>query len=289
MSQFDSQYYQEKYRQLIEGGYCILENILDSEFIAELREVSGKLVAAMTAEEAREQRSTGSLIPVTKDPLLTELITLPQALHAMEAMGFRDIKFSSGYVISKPPKSPRLFWHFDWGAWAHPRSYEKVPPQMFLMYYLVATSRENGCLRVIPGSHLNDHPLHDLLTQAHSAELSEARDLQRPEFQDRPDEVDVTVRVGDLVIGDARILHASHANTSDERRTVITLWYHPNFYDLPEPLQGYVANLVANPPDDWPQESKDLLTSIQAYYDGGAEPVRFSRERMKVEDFRKSQ
>ena len=33
------------------------------------------------------------------------------------------------------------------------------------------------------------------------------------------------VRAGDLIIGDARMLHAAHANTSDARRTVITLWF----------------------------------------------------------------
>jgi ectoine hydroxylase-related dioxygenase (phytanoyl-CoA dioxygenase family) len=37
--------------------------------------------------------------------------------------------------------------------------------------------------------------------------------------------VDVEVKAGDLVLGDARLLHAAHANNSDRRRTLITMWW----------------------------------------------------------------
>ena len=104
-----------------------------------------------------------------------------------------------------------------------------VPPQVFLMYYLTDTSRENGCLRVIPGSHTRHNPLHDVLAEPHSEVLGRAESLDRAEFGRRPDEVDVPVRAGELVIGDARLLHASHPNGSDRHRTVLTLWYQPDY------------------------------------------------------------
>ena len=37
--------------------------------------------------------------------------------------------------------------------------------------------------------------------------------------------VDVCVQPGDVILGDARLLHAAHPNHSAERRTGITLWY----------------------------------------------------------------
>ena len=68
-------------------------------------------------------------------------------------------KFWSGFVISKPPHSPPLYWHHDGVLWEHPISYTNQPQQYFLMYYLVDTNVHNGCLRLIPGSHLKRQPL----------------------------------------------------------------------------------------------------------------------------------
>ena len=161
----------------------------------------------------------------------------------MEALGFLRPKWSSGYVISKPPQSPPLFWHQDWWGWNDPCSYTALPQQLFLMYYLVDTTPSNGCLRVIKGSHLNRHPLHDILPSAHGEALQRVDDTDHPAYQHFPDEVDIPVKAGDLVIGDSRLLHASHGNQSDERRTVITLWYHPFFALLPVGMQAHIGRL----------------------------------------------
>ena len=140
------------------------------------------------------------------------------------------------------------------------------------MYYLTDTSRENGCLRVVPGSHTRHNSLHDVLREPHSAQLSQARDMSLPEFSDRPDEVDVPVRAGDLLVGDARLLHAAHANETDERRTLITLWYQPDLRAMPEPIQAQVAAKVHRAPDAWPQEAREKYTAMLATYDGPALP-----------------
>jgi len=276
---------QERREQLIEEGYCIVPDVLSADFVQELRDATDHLIAGMTAEDKRVQRSTGSMIPVVKDPRLARLIAHPNALRALNAMGFDDVRFQSGYIISKPPKSPRLFWHFDWGFWNHPMSYDKFPAQIFLMYYLTDTTRENGCLRVIPRSHLEENPLHTELAHAHTAQLTEAKDLNRVEFKLRPDEVDVKVKAGDLVVGDSRLLHASHSNESDHRRTVITLWFHPNFSDLPEGMRAAFVKRCDPLPAEWPAESRRLYESVLIHYDGTAAPTEFSRGRVGKEEF----
>ena len=224
------------------------------------------------------------MISVSGDHRLTELIAHPGALKTLDAMGLDDVKFQSGYIISKPSQGPRLFWHYDWGLWNHAISYEAVPAQLFLMYYLSDTTRENGCLRVIPRSHIQENPLHTELLAAHTETLTEARDLNRVEFQLRPDEVDVKVKAGDLVIGDSRILHAAHANESPARRTVVTLWFHPNFSDLPEEMRAAFVKRCDPLPPDWPAESRRLYESLTIGYDGSAAPCEFSRSwRSKAE------
>ena len=232
----------EKYDQLIADGYCVIENVLKEEMLTQLRTVTDELLDAQTEAQRAAHRSSGSMISVYMHPLFTELVVYPRALQALEALGFLRPKWSSGYVISKPAESPPLFWHQDWWGWNDPCSYTPLPQQLFLMYYLVDTTSYNGCLRVIKGSHLNRHPLHDL-PNAHGEALQRVEDPEHPAFQHMPGEVDLPVKAGDLVIGDSRLLHASHGNQSDERRTVITLWYHPFFALLPAEMQAHIGRL----------------------------------------------
>ena len=154
------------------------------------------------------------------------------------------------------------------------------------MLYLVETTPENGCLRVLPRSHAQENSLHAILRQPHSQELSRANDISAVEYQTRPDAVDVCVRPGDLVIGDSRLIHGSHANDSDTRRTVITLWFHPNFEEYPDPIRGYVASLQnRRGVEDWPAELQQRLAVLDPVYDGAEPPLKVSRERLSREEY----
>ena len=262
----------DKRDHLLRDGFCRFENVLPSDMLARLRDASDRMLDALPKEQAEKLRAQGSLLPTTGDPIFAELIAWPAALDALASLGFPRPTFSDGYVISKPGGSPRLFWHYDWFAWQDPCSFGPDPPQLFAMYYLTDTSPENGCLRVVPGSHVRHNPLHDQLREPHSAILSQARDLSLPEFSTRPDEVDVPVQAGDLLLGDARLLHAAHANETDERRTLITLWYQPDLRALPERTQAQMAAKVQRTPADWPPEAQERYGAMLATYEGVAEP-----------------
>merc|ERR1711972_1164772 len=98
-------------------------------------------------------------------------------------MGLPAQRWLSGFLISKPPKSPSLGWHQDGWYWDEAVAYASSPMQIFVMFYLTDTSTENGCLRVLPGTHLRPHPLHAQLGRAHSSEVrSDTR-----EWQDAPE------------------------------------------------------------------------------------------------------
>ena len=120
----DMDYYQEKKRQHLEDGFCVIENVLPPELLQEMRELTDRLIDAVPEADNEKQRSTGSMIPIGRNPAFAKLATLLPALDAYRQMGFDDVRFTSGYVISKPPHSPPLFWHFDWMGWTHPRSYD---------------------------------------------------------------------------------------------------------------------------------------------------------------------
>jgi len=262
----------EKREQLLRGGFCRFERVLSPDILGRLRAATERMLDDVPPEQAERTRAQGSLLPTTGDPIFAELVTYRPALDALAALGFPHPTFTDGYVISKPGHSPRLFWHYDWFAWEDPYSYGPVPPQVFAMYYLSDTTPENGCLRVIPGSHTRHNPLHDLLAEPHSERLSRARDLSLPEFSTRPDEADVPVRAGDLLVGDARLLHAAHANETDERRTLITLWYQPRFDAMPERIQAQMAAKIQHAPEWWPAEARERYSALLPRYDSDAAP-----------------
>ena len=57
-------------------------------------------------------------------------------------------------------------------------------------------------------------------------------DLIDPAGTETAAAVDVCVQPGDVVLGDARLLHAAHPNCSAERRTGITLWYIAGWWEV---------------------------------------------------------
>ena len=265
----------ERYDQLIADGYCVVEDVLKEEMLNRLRSVTDELLDAQTEDQHAAYRSAGSMISVYMHPLFAELVVYPRTLQALGALGFLRPKWSSGYVISKPPQSPPLFWHQDWWGWNDPCSYTALPQQLFLMYYLVDTTPYNGCLRVIKGSHLNRHPLHDILPDAHGEALQRVDDADHPAYQHFPGEIDIPVKAGDLVIGDSRLLHASHGNQSDERRTVITLWYHPFFALLPTKMQAHIGRLRQSLA--WSDAEWERIADLAPVCKGDIEPLKWNR------------
>jgi ectoine hydroxylase-related dioxygenase (phytanoyl-CoA dioxygenase family) len=145
------------------------------------------------------------------------------------------------------------------------------------MYYLTDTQPVNGCLRVIPGTHRKRVPLHDELPAAHTEETYRAPE-QSAIFAIRPDEVDVPVKAGDLLIGDARLLHAAHANQTDHHRSLLTLWYFPDFEALPDPIKAAAVRLKPSPPPGWGEtEAGRLLAPFIPEYTGTSEPAEWNR------------
>ena len=102
-------------------------------------------------------------------------------------------------------------------------SADPMPIMMFGMIYLVDTSPENGCLRVIPGSHRKEGKVWDVLRGNNHLSEDAKSDLGSEIFS--APGVDVPMKAGDLLLGASRLLHGTHKNASDHRRTCITLWY----------------------------------------------------------------
>ena len=160
--------------------------------------------------------------------------------------------------------------------WGDPRAYSERPPMIFLMYYLEDTTRQNGCLRLLAGSHRYRHVLHDM-GEAHTKDINRVDNPNDPRFRDYASEVDVPVKAGDLVVGDARMFHATHENASIEQRTVITIWFHPFFSDLQEDTQSWIHRAMHKQHETWPAHALAKIRPLIPDYRGDVEPKELAR------------
>ena len=270
----------EQRDQFVRDGFYVFKDILDVPILEGLRNMTDAVLGQQDPEHFECHRTTGSMVLIDwqmayQHAAMAELIVHPKALAALRQLGFAEPKFGHGRIISKPPHSPPLFWHEDGRFWDDPVSYTAQPIQCFLMYYLTDTTPENGCLRVIPGSHLKRHRLHDEISPRHTEALNTYADPKDPGFARVAEEIDVPVQAGDLVMGYGTLLHASHGNRTDQPRTVLTMWYYPDFVDLPERTQATVAVAEGHNKEAVPSspEGQALLEPLRIIYDGQAAPI----------------
>jgi hypothetical protein len=136
--------------------------------------------------------------------------------------------------------------------WNDPISTTPWPQKFFVSYYLSDTTIENGCLKVIPGTHLKRIPLHDQLVAAHGDGARYVEEDHPIMFSGHPDEVDVCVRARSFLLGDARLLHSARRNLTDERRTLILAWHQRR------------ADVWDKPPANWQGEASEIIGNRDA-------------------------
>ena len=263
-------------QQLQQDGFCVVPEMAGAALLDRTRRCVRRAVAAQDAERLARNRSPGTLIDSGDYPELADLVGNPKALRALDDMGLTDCRFWKAVIISKPPGGPLLYWHQDCMMWQDPRAYSDWSPMVFLMYYLEDTSRHNGCLRVLPGSHRRRHELH-AMGEAHTPDINRMDNLEDPRFRSYAGELDVPVTAGDLVIGDARMFHASHANQSAQWRTVITIWFHPRYRDLQERTRSWIHEQMHRRHADWPAQALAKIEPVVPRYTGSAAPMEVQR------------
>jgi Protein involved in biosynthesis of mitomycin antibiotics/polyketide fumonisin len=141
------------------------------------------------------------------------------------------------------------------------------------MIYLTNTTRDNGCLKFLSGSHRKKHFFHES-KNAHSEELARVQNPSDPLFMNEDNEIDVPTTLGDVVVGDARVLHAANPNQSNNKRSLITLWYHPHYNKMTDEMRSRIYHLYSRKnddvetdkgglsPEDWEKKYKDMIKPL---------------------------
>jgi hypothetical protein len=241
-------------------GWALIRHFLDpSELQQTIADVSNVI---LLPRQSCMNRQGNDLIPLRwNDTIIARILHSPPRVQRLrDLLRARDLRWLSGYVSSKAPCSPTLWWHQDWWCWNHPISFRRSATQVAVLCYLSDTSEKNGALRVLSGSHLKSVPLHRQLPQPHGEEADQLP-LDHPAMADVREQTTLSVKAGDAVVLDYRLLHGTHANDTSRRRDCILLSFLPNWHALPLELK---AHLIAHPalPDE-----AEVSASLASYAD----------------------
>jgi hypothetical protein len=191
--------------------------------------------------------------PHYRDERLLDFLLSDQVLDWIEPLVGPDIALWSSHFISKDPFTGRATpWHEDSAFWEG--RFDKYDHIVTIWLALENPStRENGCMRVIPGSHLNGgfstgYVPTDMTKQTFHAELANV---------DEDAAVDFELQRGEFSMHDGRIVHGAKPNTGPIRRTGYTMRYFPSSVRLQDVPQNEGWKI-------WLARGKDLAGNTYA-------------------------
>ena len=201
-------------RKFHEDGYVIFREVIDRDLV---REASGHVAWLQQRHpELRGEELSHEL--VARDPFWVRLVADDRLLDIAALFVGPDIALFASHYIAKPPFSGRpVLWHQDGAFWP-------LEPMNVVTLWLAVdeSTPENGCLRVIPGSHTGK--MHDLRRRA---DVDNVLGSEAAIDIDESAAVDLIMAPGDVEVHHPSIVHGSNANASPRRRCGLTVRYIP--------------------------------------------------------------
>lgn len=201
-------------REYEEAGYVIFRRVLDADLLAE---ASGHVAWLQQRHpDLRGEDLTHEL--VARDPFWVRLVSDDRLLDIAEQFVGSNIALFASHYISKPPFSGKpVLWHQDGAYWP-------LEPMKVVTLWLAIdeSTPENGCVRLIPGSHREE--LHEVRLRD---DVDSVLGSESAMEVDESAAVDLVLAPGDVEVHHPNIVHGSNANTSPRRRCGLTIRYIP--------------------------------------------------------------
>ena len=236
-----------------EDGFFVREGVFSPGELAALRDAVER-AAALAAEAARSapggytvdgnryQPAAGALVQFEHvqgsetlrviepchhlDPRLDELVDDPRLVEPMRGLvrSERVALWTDKLNLKRPREGSRFLWHQDSPYWAHVcRHLDRLPN---VMITLDDADAENGCFRVVRGSHrrgllpgrLGEGTLGPLFTD--------------PRHFDESAQVPIEAPAGTLVFFSPHSVHGSEPNRSGRPRRALVFTYQPGGHPM---------------------------------------------------------
>ena len=180
----------------------------------------GELTAIFTEhlDDKGDRLSDELDTPHHRDERLLSYLLDPGVLDVVEPIIGPDIMLWSSHFISKDPFTGRATpWHEDSAYWKGRLSrYDAI---VTIWLSLDGSDTENGCMRVIPGTHTNGFSEYAPVDATANTFDTQITDV------DEEAAVDFVLAPGEVSLHDGRIMHGATPNRSARRRTGYTMRY----------------------------------------------------------------
>ncbi|WP_342723754.1 phytanoyl-CoA dioxygenase family protein [Bradyrhizobium sp. B097] len=200
----------EQYRS--EGFVCPVDALSAEE--------AAEFLARMEDLESREPNlwARSKIKPHLLMMWLNDLMRNSNVLDVVEDLLGPDIMaWATGHFDKKPHDPSFVSWHQDGTYWGL-----SEPSVVTAWVALTPSNRENGCMRVIPGSHHRGQLPHRDTDDKNNL-LSRGQDVEVK--VDEAEAVDLELRPGQISLHHTMLIHGSKPNFSDTRRLGITIRY----------------------------------------------------------------
>ena len=166
------------------------------------------------------------------DPKMFDWLMDDVILDLIEPLIGPDIGIFSSQFLCKPAGVGKVVpWHEDASYWR-----DKLQPVTVCTVWIAIdpSTRDNGCMRVIPGTHLNAGRQHHEVPDRSKSALSYGIDVQTI---NESKAVDCVLEENQCSLHDADLVHGSNANTSGRRRCGYNIRYFPTSVKVSESFQ----------------------------------------------------
>jgi len=206
-----------------ERGFFVPAWRLPDDLIDGMRQAIERLM--QDNPDVRPEQLVGAHVPVSKDSgvrgraELRELAQDRRILDVVEQLIGPDIIIWGSQVFSKPGGDGMAIpWHQDGQYWP-------MRPLATVTVWVAIdpATVENGCLRVVPGTHRGGLLAHQ---EDNAGGLALNQGLAPGAFDERT-AVDIELQAGQFSLHHAMLVHGSNANTSGQRRCGYAIRYMP--------------------------------------------------------------
>lgn len=187
---------------------------------AELVKARANVDRAVTAYTKHGNRPEKLDFIHTYDDYFASLVAHPRLLDVVESVIGPDIVLFSSHLLCKPDGDGReVAWHQDGAYWP-------IEPMNAISLWLALDDcdAENGCMRMIPGTHIQGRLDHSFAEHEDDPVVMKTLDQHQYNVADA---VDVCLKAGECSLHLPWIIHGSNANHSSRRRAGLPIRYIP--------------------------------------------------------------
>lgn len=224
----------------VRNGYIVPKQRLSSQTLARIRRSYQQLIA--THPQMDQDFIPSPHIPGFVDGLVDcqdwlDFAAIPEVLDAVEALIGPDFLMWGSAIFGKPGVTGKATpMHQDGEYWP-------IKPLASVTVWIALddTGPDNGCLRVVPGSHRTKRLYRHRRDDDPRLTLNQVVDDSAAKIESA---VDICLEAGQFSIHDVHLLHGSAPNTSPNRRAGLTYRYMPTTSHFDHELAGEMTRTM---------------------------------------------